>query len=348
MASDDQSKQGSTSKAEDQAGKNGSAQGKSAGDAVQLLKSDHREVEKLFAEHEKAGTRTRKKAIIEQITQALKIHAEIEEKIFYPAVRQKADAEDKLDEAQVEHDTMKILIADLEQGGGGEYRDAKVKVLSEYVKHHVEEEEASSGILEQGRKAGLDLAKLGQQMLERKQELQADPDQIRSEPVSLQGAMMQGRGMSEERGGMSRGRSGMAERRGGMERERDEEGRFMSERGSGERQRWMRSRDGGDMRRSSRYEDQDRERYASSARGRDDDDRRRDSRDGGRYEGGRYDERRDDDRRSRAQDEEDERYSRSSRGRGRRDDDDGRSRSGWFGDSRGHAEAARRGWDHRH
>jgi hypothetical protein len=362
MASEDQSKQGTTGKSDEAAGKNGSAQVRMAGaDAVQLLKNDHREVEKLFAEHEKAGTRTRRKAIIEQIILALKIHAELEESIFYPAVRQKADAEDKLDEAQVEHDTVKILIADLESGANSEFRDAKIKVLSEYVKHHVEEEEASGGILEQGRKAGLDLRELGQQMAARKEELQADPSQINAEPVSIdmdagmgraQPAGQRGRRDSKGEGSSFPDRSG---------RERDGEGRFMSERRGDDERRPMGRMRGEDMQRSSRSGEG---REGSYQRGRsyDDDDRRgRGGRGDDEGRGGWFGEdrghseaarrgweNRDDERRSRS-DDDDARHgrSRSSTGRGREDDEPSR-RSGWYGDSRGHSEAARRGWDNRH
>jgi hypothetical protein len=386
MASEDQSKQGTTGKSDEAAGKNGSAQVKMAGaDAVQLLKNDHREVEKLFAEHEKAGTRTRRKAIIEQIILALKIHAELEESIFYPAVRQKADAEDKLDEAQVEHDTVKILIADLESGANSEFRDAKIKVLSEYVKHHVEEEEASGGILEQGRKAGLDLRELGQQMAARKEELQADPSQINAEPVSIDMDAGMGRTQGRAQSAGQRGRrdsngegSSFPDRSG---RERDGEGRFMSERRGDDERRPMGRMRGEDMQRSSRSGEGHEGSY-QRGRSYDDDDRRGrggrgdDEGRGGwfgddrghseaarRGRGGRGDdegrggwfgdgrghseaarrgwENRDDDRRS------DERRSRSSTGRGREDDEPSR-RSGWYGDSRGHSEAARGGWDNRH
>lgn len=269
MASDEQSKQpqrgngarGSGEKAENGSGKQTRQSGGT--DAIELLKSDHRAVEKLFADYESTGNRARKVAIIRQVAQMLKIHAELEEAIFYPAVRDKVDADDDLDEAQVEHDTLKLLIADLESGGQPEYRDAKVKVLSEYVKHHVKEEEAEDGILEQGRKAGLDLMQLGTEMAELKEELEEDPDQIRSEPVSLQSLVGRSQRGRAEQGGRSTRSARGDDRRGRDEPERDERGRFMSADDEDNDRRSLRGR---------RYEDYDddydrRGRAGNSSRG---------------------------------------------------------------------------------
>lgn len=203
MASDEQSGQAQRKNG----AKGGAQKAQNAGgpqdalDAITLLKNDHRAVEKLFADYEKAGNRARKGTIIRQVAQMLKIHAELEEAIYYPAVRHEADADDDLDEAQVEHDTLKLLIADLERGTHPEFRDAKVKVLSEYVKHHVEEEEAEDGILEQGRKAGLDLKQLGEEMAQLKEDLEDDPSQVSGEPVSMQGF---GRQPQRDRSGQRR------------------------------------------------------------------------------------------------------------------------------------------------
>lgn len=184
---------GKAAKSESKTNRSGSAKsGKNGGkgpgketDAIALLKEDHRAVEKLFAEYEKATESSRKADIITAVATMLKIHAELEEAVYYPAVRKAAEADDALDEAQVEHDTLKILIADLESGSKPEFRDAKVKVLSEYVEHHVKEEEAGDGILEQGRKSGLDLMALGQQMAQLRNELLQDPSRLPDEPVSI-------------------------------------------------------------------------------------------------------------------------------------------------------------------
>jgi len=154
-------------------------------DAIALLKADHRAMEKLFADYEKATSDTRKEAIIAEVATMLKVHAELEEAVFYPALREATDEDDALDEAQVEHDTLKILLADLESGKKIEFRDAKVKVLSEYVEHHVKEEESSDGLFEQGRKSGLDMMALGEEMAQLRAELEEDPSRLSEEPVSI-------------------------------------------------------------------------------------------------------------------------------------------------------------------
>ena len=142
-------------------------------DAVALLKEDHRTVEELFAQFEKASGDGRKEKLARQICLELTVHAQIEEEIFYPACESKVE-EDLLKEAYVEHDGTKILIAEIEDGSesSDEYFDAKVKVLMEQIEHHVEEEEKRmEGMFAQARKAGLDMDSLGEQMAARKAEL---------------------------------------------------------------------------------------------------------------------------------------------------------------------------------
>jgi hemerythrin superfamily protein len=142
-------------------------------DAIALLKDDHRKVEKLFKDFESAKGDGRKEKLARQICLELTIHTELEEKIFYPACEGKVE-EDLLKESFVEHDAAKLLIAEIEAGNGqtDEYFDSKVKVLSEEIEHHVEEEEqAGKGLFAQARKAELDLKALGEQMAVRKQEL---------------------------------------------------------------------------------------------------------------------------------------------------------------------------------
>ncbi len=111
-------------------------------DAIALLKEDHRAVEKLFKEFEEAKGDGRKQKLAQRICLELTIHTKIEEEIFYPACDGKID-EDKLKEAYVEHDAAKLLMAEIEAGEGqsDDFFDAKVQVLSEQIKHHVEEEE---------------------------------------------------------------------------------------------------------------------------------------------------------------------------------------------------------------
>ena len=141
-------------------------------DAIALLKEDHRKVEELFAKYESA--RSKKAEIARQICLELTIHTMIEEEIFYPACRKAGVESDMMDEANVEHDGAKTLIAELEAGTpDDEYYDAKVKVLSEEIKHHVKEEEKRGGVFSQAKEQDLDLAALGKEMAARKKELQA-------------------------------------------------------------------------------------------------------------------------------------------------------------------------------
>ncbi len=142
-------------------------------DAIALLKSDHRKVEELFEKYENA--RGKKADIARQICLELTVHTMIEEEIFYPACRDAGVESDMLDEANVEHDGAKVLIAELENGSPDEdYYDAKVKVLSEEIKHHVKEEEKRGGIFTEARKAKLDLDDLGEKLFARKEELTAE------------------------------------------------------------------------------------------------------------------------------------------------------------------------------
>ena len=141
-------------------------------DAVALLKKDHRTVEDLFAQFEKAGGDGRKQKLATQICLELSVHAKIEEEIFYPACEGKVE-EDLIKEAYVEHDGAKLLIAQIMAGEpSDEFYDAKVTVLQEQIEHHVEEEEKRmEGMFAQARKAGLDMDALGEQLAARKQEL---------------------------------------------------------------------------------------------------------------------------------------------------------------------------------
>ena len=141
-------------------------------DAIALLKQDHRTVEELFEKFEKASGEGRKQKLAEEICLELSVHAMIEEEIFYPACEGKVE-EELLEEAYVEHDGAKVLIAEIEAGGpSDEFYDAKVTVLQEQIEHHVEEEEKRmEGLFAQARKAGLDMEALGVELGTRKQEL---------------------------------------------------------------------------------------------------------------------------------------------------------------------------------
>ena len=144
-------------------------------DAIALLKKDHRTVEELFAQFEKTNGDRRKQDLAEQICLELSVHAQIEEEIFYPACEGKVE-EDLLKESYVEHDGAKVLIAEILGGGPDEeFYDSKVKVLSEEIAHHVEEEERRlEGLFAQARKAGLDMDVLGEQLAARKTELTSE------------------------------------------------------------------------------------------------------------------------------------------------------------------------------
>lgn len=137
-------------------------------DAIALLKADHREVDELVQRYESARS-DRKEAIARQICTALKVHAQIEEELLYPAAREVLDADDAdlVDEAAVEHATIKRLVMDVEASSPAEsLYDAKVTVIGEYVKHHVKEEEGE--LFPKLRSSGLDLKALGEQLAARK------------------------------------------------------------------------------------------------------------------------------------------------------------------------------------
>jgi hypothetical protein len=146
-----------------------------APDAIALLKADHRKVEDLFAKFEAAKDHDKKQDIARQICLELTVHTRIEEDVFYPACEGKVE-EDLLKEAYVEHDGAKVLIAEIAASGpGDDFYDAKVKVLSEEIAHHVEEEEKRvEGMFAQARKAGLDMDDLGERMAAEKQKLMAE------------------------------------------------------------------------------------------------------------------------------------------------------------------------------
>jgi hemerythrin superfamily protein len=139
-------------------------------DAIAMLKADHEAVSELFAKYEKTRSVPTKKALVAEICTALSVHAQIEEEIFYPAV--KAALKDKMlvPEATVEHAGVKDLIAQVEGvDPDGEMYDAKVKVLSEYVKHHVKEEQ--NEMFPKAKSSSLDMVELGERMAARKEDL---------------------------------------------------------------------------------------------------------------------------------------------------------------------------------
>lgn len=141
-------------------------------DAVALLKADHEAVSQLFAEYQKTRSVSNKKALVSEICLALSVHARIEEEIFYPAVKKALKDTLLVPEATVEHAGVKDLIEQLvDREPDGEMYDAKVKVLSEYVKHHVKEEQ--NEMFPKVKASSLDLVELGERMAVRKDELLA-------------------------------------------------------------------------------------------------------------------------------------------------------------------------------
>jgi hemerythrin HHE cation binding domain-containing protein len=322
--------------------KNGASTASDA-DPTELLKSDHRHVEQLFGSFQKATNADQKSQLAAQICTELMVHTLIEEEIFYRACKGHMEQQ-LLEEAQVEHDGAKTLIIEIRAGSpADQFFDAKVKVLSEEIKHHVREEEKPDGILARAKEAGVATPDLAKQMAALKQELmkQAQAGTL-GPPVTRSFRVRTNAGTKQpsQEHNMARGSSST------MERERDERGRFVSDddddrdyrRRSSSRSRY----DDDDRRRSMPSRDEEGRFVGSRSRYDDDDDRRRSML-------ARDDEGRFTSSRSRYDDDDDRRSSRS-RSRYDEDDDDRRGRGGhggWFGDPKGHSEASRRGWEER-
>ena len=149
-------------------------------DAIALLKQDHANVKAMFQQFEALGDRAfaTKKRLADKICLELTKHATAEEELFYPAVREAAaDAEDLVDEATVEHATAKDLIAQIgAMDAHDELFDATVKVLGEYIDHHVKEEEGE--IFPQAKRAGLDLQTMAREIDARKEEIEFVPPRL--------------------------------------------------------------------------------------------------------------------------------------------------------------------------
>lgn len=146
-------------------------------DAIALLKADHAEVKKHFQEYEKLvkadASDEDKQALADQICTLLTVHATIEEEIFYPASRAVLDDEALVDEADVEHAGAKELIAQIQgMDPSMDHYDARVKVLGEYIDHHVKEEHDE--LFPKVKKAGLDAKSVGEELSARKEELMAE------------------------------------------------------------------------------------------------------------------------------------------------------------------------------
>jgi hemerythrin superfamily protein len=146
-----------------------------APDAIELLTTDHKEVKTLFKQYDRLvesdGSEDEKQALAEQICQMLTVHASIEEEVFYPAAREALGEDaDLVDEADIEHASAKELITQIEGSSPeDDHFDARVKVLGEYIDHHVKEEEGE--MFPKVKKAKLDTAALGSALVARKEEL---------------------------------------------------------------------------------------------------------------------------------------------------------------------------------
>ncbi len=142
-------------------------------DAIALLRADHKKVADLFDQFEKSRSATKKQQLVAEICLELTVHAQIEEEIFYPEVQVALKDKTLVPEAKVEHQSVKDLIAAVEGvAPSGEDYDAKVKVMSEWVKHHVKEEQ--NEMFPKVKNSRLDLADLGERLMQRKEELMAE------------------------------------------------------------------------------------------------------------------------------------------------------------------------------
>lgn len=157
-------------------------------DAIALLRADHKRVADLYEEYEHTRSSAKKKAIVSKICLELSIHAQVEEEIFYPAVKAALKDKEMVPEAQVEHGSLKELIAQVkDKEPDGEMFDAKIKVMSEYTKHHVKEEHTE--MFPKARKTKLDMNELGARLQARKDELMANPELMEAPPMPASQAM---------------------------------------------------------------------------------------------------------------------------------------------------------------
>jgi hypothetical protein len=286
-------------------------------DLLEQLKQQHREIEALITEPN--GERDLAKVIAELSNKWLP-HTMIEEQLFIPALKQSGADEPALDEAEVRRDLVKILLADLQQDSAGPQTAAKFLVLGSELEQLIElEERPDAGVLSLAKSHQVDLNALNGQIDARRAAIQFNTEGELSNALELTALRFRRSGAKrhlEEYSSMPNGSS---------MRERDERGRFESD---GDQRGGYRSRgDDRDRDENGRFmSDDDRGRSSRSSRDYDDDHRR--SGGEGRDEDGRF----------------------TSHSSSQRDDGDrrgGDDNRGWYGDSGGHSEASRRGWDSR-
>ncbi len=159
-----------------------SASTSSGQDAIALLRADHKKVSALYEQYENTRSAAKKKALVATICLELSVHAKVEEEIFYPAVKAALKDKELIPEAQVEHASLKELIAQVrDKEPDGEMFDAKIKVMSEYTKHHVKEEQ--NEMFPKAKATRLDMNELGARIAARKEELMADPSLMEAPPA---------------------------------------------------------------------------------------------------------------------------------------------------------------------
>ena len=162
--------------------------GSAGPEATALLRADHKRVSALFEQYEGTRSAAKKKTLVSTICLELSVHAQVEEEIFYPAVKAALKDKEMVPEATVEHATLKELIAQVkDKEPDGEMFDAKIKVMSEYVKHHVKEEQ--NEMFPKAKKTRLDMNALGARMAARKEELLASPELLEAPPAPASPAM---------------------------------------------------------------------------------------------------------------------------------------------------------------
>jgi hemerythrin superfamily protein len=150
-------------------------------DAIALLRADHKRVSDLYEQYESTRSAAKKKTIVASICLELSVHAQVEEEIFYPAVKAALKDKELVPEAQVEHASLKELIAQVkDKEPDGEMFDAKIKVMSEYTKHHVKEEQ--NEMFPKAKNTRLDMKELGARIAARKEELMANPALLEAAP----------------------------------------------------------------------------------------------------------------------------------------------------------------------
>lgn len=141
-----------------------------AAQVTDMLRKDHKNVKELFKKFQKTDNTQDKQQLVQTALMELEVHAELEEKLIYPAIRGKMNDDDLMDEALEEHHVVHGVIGELKKMKPGDERyEAKVTVLSELCKHHIKEEEEE--MLPKAEKRDIDWDHLHEQVMKRKEQL---------------------------------------------------------------------------------------------------------------------------------------------------------------------------------